>query len=169
MTTDSVERRQLVDWRAAVWGGLAAGLSFLAVEAILTALLLGDAWLLLPYTAAIVMGESVLPPAALSAGTAITALVLHFVLSLIFGGIIALVIHRGGLITGIIGGALLGLAFYAINYYTFSYLFPWFFAIRTWIIVLGHVVFGAVAGGVYEALEREQYILVHVEKDVDHV
>jgi len=54
---------------------------------------------------------------------------------------------------------LFGLALYAINYYTFTLFFPWFFPMRSWLVVLSHIVFGATAGGVYEAFEHETYVV----------
>ena len=55
---------------------------------------------------------------------------------------------------GIIGGALLGLCIYAINFYTMTYLFKWMFAMHSTVSVIAHLVFGAVAGGVYEMYDR---------------
>lgn len=57
------------------------------------------------------------------------------------------------------GGALFGVAIYIINYYTFTALFPWFFPLRSWLVLATHVFFGAAAGGIYEALEREVYVM----------
>ena len=37
-------------------------------------------------------------------------------------------------------------------------LFPWFFAMRSWTLVFTHVIFGALAGGVYESLEVEEFV-----------
>jgi hypothetical protein len=34
---------------------------------------------------------------------------------------------------------------------------------RNWIIVLNHVLFGAAAGGIYEALEVEEFVPVDTE------
>jgi hypothetical protein len=89
---------------------------------------------------------------------AVGALV-HMALSLVYALVLAFIIHRWGLIVGIVGGALFGLAIYIINYYTFTYLFPWFFPLRSWLVLATHVFFGATAGGIYEALERDIYVL----------
>ena len=61
---------------------------------------------------------------------------------------------------GIVGGALMGLCLYALNYFTLTAVFPWFFAIRSWMMAVGHILFGAVAGGVYEGLEVEEFVAV---------
>jgi hypothetical protein len=85
--------------------------------------------------------------------------VIHLFLAVIYALVLAFIIHRWGLVVGIIGGALFGLALYIINYYTFTALYPWFFPLRSWIALVGHIVFGGLAGGIYEALERDVYVI----------
>jgi hypothetical protein len=79
------------------------------------------------------------------------------VLSIAFTLLIAYIIHRGGLITGILGGALIGLGLYTINFRTLTYVFPWFFAMESTSVLVNHLIFGALAGGIYEALEVEEF------------
>lgn len=152
--------RQMLDWRAALIAGLIAGAVFLLLQMVLRALLTGGRiWIVPRYIAAMVLGEQVLPPpSTFDGGVVLVGLLVHFTLAIIFAFILAFIIHRWGLLVGIIGGALFGLALYAINYYTFSILFPWFFPARAWIDVVSHVVFGALAGGIYEWLEVERYV-----------
>jgi hypothetical protein len=158
----AVTTEQIVDWRAAVLAGVIAGAIFLVLEMVLPTLLIGSSpWVALRYTASMMLGDGVLPPpAGFDATVVLVGLLIHFVLSILYACVLAFIIHRGGLLTGIIGGALFGLAIFAINYYTFTLFFPWFFSLRSWIAVLAHVLFGAVAGGLYESLEREQYVVV---------
>jgi hypothetical protein len=59
-----------------------------------------------------------------------------------------------------VGGAILGLLLYAINFYTLTFFFPWFFAMRSWPVIVSHIIFGATAGGVYELLEVEEFVPV---------
>ncbi|MCI0397566.1 MAG: hypothetical protein L0332_16935 [Chloroflexi bacterium] len=154
--------RQLVDWRAAVIAGVVAGAVFLVLQMILFPLVTGGApWVVMRMIAAIVMGEGVLPPPAdFDPVIFLVALLVNFALSILFALILAVIVHRWGLLVGVIGGALFGLAVYAINFYTFSFFFPWFFPVRSWIDVLTLVIYGAVAGGVYEALEVERFVPV---------
>ena len=161
MAQRSITMRQIMDWRAAVLAGIVAGVVFLALQMAILAGVTGGSspWVILRMTAAMVMGQSVLPPpASFDPAITLVALLITFVLSILFALLIAFVLHRWGLLVGIIGGALFGLALYAINYYTFTLFFPWFFPMRSWLVVLAHIAFGATAGGVYEAFEHETYV-----------
>lgn len=160
MTTSSPRLRQLVDWRAAFWAGLIAGAIFLLVNLFVTPLVIGgNAWVMVRLFASIVMGEGILaPPATFDGAALLVALVTHFALAVAYSLLIAYIIHRGGLIAGIIAGALLGLALYSINFYTLTFFFPWFFAMRSGVFVAAHLLFGALAGGIYEALEVETFV-----------
>jgi hypothetical protein len=156
-----VRMRQVVDWRAAVWAGIISGIIFLMVNMILTAVYVGSPWVVVRLIASVVMGTRVLPPpATFDATIFIVSLAIHLPLSVGFACLIAIVLHRWGLIVGILGGAVFGLALYFINFYTFSFFFPWFFPMRSWIIAVSHILFGALAGGIYEALEVEEFVPV---------
>ena len=153
--------RQIMDWRAAVIAGLLAGLLALFLRVLLwVAVTGGSVWAPFYQSAAILLGpESLAPVDAPQMGTVITGALVHLVLALVYSLLLAFIIHRWGLVIGIVGGALFGLAIYLINYYTFTYLFPWFFPLRSWLVLATHVFFGATAGGIYEALERDIYVL----------
>ena len=142
-----------VTWRAVLISGLVAGTLFLLTDVVLAPAILNvNAALTLRYFAALVLGSNVLTQTGTS--ILITGIIVHYVLSLVFALVIALVVHRWGLVVGIIGGAILGVAFYGINLYTVTLLFPWFFAINSTVILLCHAIFGAVAGGVYEMFDH---------------
>lgn len=157
MTVTAGRMRQLVDWSAAIWSGMIAGTVFLLMNLFLSPI--GNSWAMLRLFASIVLGESVLaPPATYDLTVLLVALVVHFVLAILFSLLIAYVVHRGGLVSGIIGGALLGLALYSINVYTLTLFYPWFFAMHGGVFILTHLIFGALAGGIYEALEVEVFV-----------
>jgi hypothetical protein len=158
MDTFFPNSRKVVDFRAVFWAGIVSGLVFLVVNMLLSLLFLGTPWIFIRMVAALLLGQDVLPPpASFDPAIFIVALVIHLLLSIVFTTILALMIHKWGLLVGIIGGAIFGLALYAINIYTFSFFFPWFFSLRSWIILLSHVFYGATAGGMYEALEVERF------------
>jgi len=142
-----------VTWRAVLISGLVAGTLFLLADLVFAPIVTNvSAALTLRYFAALVLGSKVLTQTGTS--VLITGIIVHYVLSLVFALVIALVVHRWGLLVGIVGGAILGVAFYGINLYTLTLLFPWFFAINSTVILLCHAVFGAVAGGVYEMFDH---------------
>lgn len=158
MTRFFPNSRKVVDFRAVIFSGLISGLVFLLVNMILSWLVLGTPWIFVRMVGAILLGEEVLPPPAnFDPVVFIIAVGIHLLLSIIFTTILASIIHKWGLLVGIIGGAIFGLALYAINFYTFSFFFPWFFSLRSWIVLLSHVAYGATAGGIYEALEVERF------------
>jgi len=107
--------------------------------------------------ATIVLGRNALDPELTSSTNALIAGVgVHLVLGLVFAFLISFTLHRWGFWVGLIGGALFGLALYAINTYSMSRFFPEFFYYRSWFMVALHVVFGALCGGIYESLERDR-------------
>jgi len=152
-----LQMRKIIDWRAAFIAGLVAGTVFLLVNLLVVpAVMDGRFWISVRLVASILLGRDVLaPPATAHAGALVAAVAVHYVLALAMAAVIAYVVHRGGLIGGILVGALLGLSFYFIDYYTLSYFFPQFFAMKHWSVVASHVLFGALAGGVYELLEDQ--------------
>lgn len=147
---------RMADWRAAVIAGFIAGAAFLLINMALSSALLGNANLPFQLSASLALGPSVLPPAVgLGGHVFVIGLGVHLILSVAFACLIAFCLHRWGIWTGIIGGALFGLALYSINYYFVADFVPGFAALRGWLMATSHCVFGACAGGVYEALERD--------------
>jgi hypothetical protein len=156
--------RQVVDWQAAAWAGVASGVGHLVTTMLLSAVVLNNPWVYVRFMAALPLGESVLPPPATpTVGLVLVGLLVHMVLSIGFALLIATVIHRWGLLVGIVGGGILGIAIYVINFFALSLIFPWVYPFRSWIILAGHIAFGMLAGGVYEALEEERYVPVRGE------
>ena len=170
-TPTTIRMKQLVDWSASIWAGLIAGAGFFLLNIFVTPLVNGGGpWTFVRMFASILLGEDVLIEQAGQSNVTLVlaALGIHFLLSIGFAMIIAYVIHRGGLLTGILGGALLGLMLYAINFYSMTLFFPWFYAFKNSVLIGSHVVFGAMAGGIYEALEVEEFVPVE-EADGEEV
>lgn len=160
MTTTRQAVRQLMDWRAAILAGIAAGIVFLVLNLFLVSGLVGSSpWVLVRLMGSVLLGPGVLaPPATFDLGVLVAALVTHFVLATLFALVVAFALHRWGMIVGILGGALFGLAFYLFIFYTMTYFFPWFYTFQSWPLLLTYVVMGATAGGVYEALEEDEWV-----------
>ena len=147
-----------VDWGAAIRASLIAGLIALAMYLVFVpyAVGAGTPSIILAYLASVVAGPDVLaPPPEISVAVGALGIAAHLLLALVMGIVIAFVLHRWGLITGIFGGAAMGLMFFAINFYSLTLIYPHFFAMSHWSVALTHLTFGALAGGIYELLELE--------------
>lgn len=145
--------RRNVAWRAIPFAGLVAGTAYLLVNLVLTPLVLDvQPGLIIRYMGSLVLGQGVLTDPA--ATPLVAGLLVHYALSILFAFVIAIVVHRWGLLVGMIGGAVLGLAFYLINFYTMTLFFDWMFAIHSPVMLIAHIVFGLVAGGVYETYDH---------------
>lgn len=154
---------QPVDWRAAVYGGITAGILATVVQIVLW-LVFTDA---LPtivfrdarFVAAIVMGRGVLPPpASLDGRVMLVATLVHFALSVAYGLILSRLISRLHTRSSLLAGAVFGLCLYAVNMYGFTTAFPWFEGSRDWITIATHVAFGMIAAGVYRALLHRKLV-----------
>lgn len=155
------ESRRHIDWKAGVCAGLTAGVAFMMLEMLLVWLIQGESpWAPPRMIAAMVFGERVLPmpdnPPTFDMGIMTTAMVIHFMLSIVYGLIgTAVVADRMGY-PGAIGlGATAGLAIYLINFYPVAgALFPWFAMAHNGISIFAHVMFGVVVGASYVRLRR---------------
>ena len=145
-------------WRAASAAGIVAGVVATAVQIIfwwgftesLPEIFFRDARL----TAAILLGQAVLPPpATLDWKVMLVAGSIHILLSVMYGMILACMISRLPLPALLVGCAF-GLILYAVNMHVMTYFYPWFSAARDWITVSAHVVFGASFSVTYRALSR---------------
>lgn len=163
--TSNIRLRQVMDWRAAVFAGLIAGAIFLVSLLIIYPVATGGSpWILLRMIAAVVLGQGALTPInAPSGSVAVVAVLLHFVLSLLYTLIVAFVVHRWGVLLAVLVGGLIGLAIYLINVFTFTIFFDWFTLAREWPFLVVHILFGAVAGGIYELLEKDIYEVEYVD------
>ena len=156
--------RQVMDWSAAFWAGIIASIVFFLLNILaVPSLLETNMWVIIRLFASVFLGKDILaPPATFNSTALLVSIVVTLVLSIGFTFLIAFVLHQWGMLVGIVGGAVFGLGIYLINFYSLSYFFPWFFALSSWPFVLTHIIFGAVAGGVYEALEVEKFEPVEV-------
>ena len=152
--TRSAYSRPAVHWGAAAAGGVIGGATFLALELLLVPIFLGEStWAFLRMTSAIVLGRDVLPPpATFDASIVLAALLIHFVLSAVYGSVLALAVHRMMMETAMIASAMLGLVIYTVNFYVMTAVFPWFTAGRTWVSVVAHIAFGVTTAASYFTL-----------------
>lgn len=147
-----------VDWRAmGIATAVAAGVSLvLYLFFVPAAVGGGNAAVVMRYMASTLLGNGVLaPPATLTPGIVAAALLAHLFVSAAMTAVIAFVLHRWGLVTGLLGGALFGIFFFLLIHYSLTLLYPHFFVLNHLAVLIVHIVFGAVAGGVYELFELE--------------
>lgn len=150
--------RRPLDWSAAIWAGVIAGAVFMVLEMLMVQMFLGmSMWGPPRMIAAIAMGEGVLPPpATFDAGILMVAMVVHFVLSIVFAIVLAWIIQRLGLGLGaaLLVGSGYGLALYLINFYPMTAFFPWFAMARNWVSIVAHILFGTIAAWGYLKLRK---------------
>jgi hypothetical protein len=146
---------------AGVTAGLFAGVVATAVQMLLWWLLarpvfetlLRDARL----TAAIVIGQSVLPPPnTLQWGIMLVATLIHFALSIAYGLIFARWLGRLRGMPSLLAGGGFGMVVYVANLYGFTAFFPWFAVARDGITALTHLVFGLALAAGYLVLSQRQ-------------
>ncbi|MEQ9619856.1 MAG: hypothetical protein RIG61_11885 [Deltaproteobacteria bacterium] len=149
-------KRNTVNWKAAVIAGVIAGIVFLILEMLLVQFVGGgSAWGPPRMMAAIVMGQEVLPPpATFDAGVVVTALIVHLILSIIYGVILSVIINKLGIGMALLIGAVSGLILYIVNFYGFTAVFPWFAKARNFITIFSHIIFGLVAAWAYKKYQR---------------
>lgn len=155
---DDYTRRPGVDWSAAVWAGVISGAVFMMLEMIMVPMFLdGSPWGPPRMIAAMVLGQDVLPPpATFDFVILMAAMVVHFVLSILYAIVLALIVRRWTMGPAVLVGGGFGLGLYLANFYVFTAVFPWFANARNWVSIFAHIMFGVVAAWAYKALESRR-------------
>lgn len=150
------EPYRAIDWKAGLYAGLIAGA--LDEMLLMAAILLqgGSVWGAARMTAAIVLGEGVLPPPdTFDLGVVAASTFVHFGLSMIYGLIIAWLIQPFAWGGGLAMGAAFGFAVYFANYYLIApAMFLWFVDMRSAVTAFVHVAFGLIAAASYLWLRK---------------
>ncbi|MEO8217893.1 MAG: hypothetical protein ABI718_12500 [Acidobacteriota bacterium] len=155
---DATDReRRGIHWQAAVGGGIAGGAVMLGLAMIFVPLFTtGSVWLPLRMVATLVLGRpEEMPPNNFELWPLLLGLFIHFMLAVIYGVILAWIIHNLKPASGVLAGALFGLALYVLNFYVGGVAFPWYHWARNWISLVGVVAFGIVAAWVFEILAEK--------------
>ena len=142
--------------RLTAWvvAALAAGTLSTLVQVLLW-LFFSDQWPAILFrdarlAAAVVMGPSVLPPpASFDIAVMAVATAVHFALSFVYAGLVALLVERQAPSLVLVVGAAFGLVVYFVNMHGFTQIFPWFAQARDWITVVAHLAFGIIAAVAY--------------------
>ncbi len=155
----TVRRKMLVDWSAIVWSGIISGITSLPILFFILPALIGlDTNSIIQYWASILLGNAVITvPTSFSFSHLFIAILVHIALTLLLATIVASIFHRFGTLMGIVGGAIIGLAYYLINIYSMTYFFNWMYLFEGPAFLLFNMLIGAMTGFFYESLEIEQW------------
>ena len=151
-----------LDIKAALWAGIIAGAVFMMLEMVLVGTIGGDSpWAPPRMIAAMVLGDSVLPPpASFDLGIMAMGMMIHFVLSIILAVVFGWAISHWHLsLLATIGvGLVFGLIVYVVNFYLMTAVFPWFAMARNGISIFAHAMFGLVLGWAYHAIAAPRHL-----------
>lgn len=144
-----------VQLKSVVIAGLVAGVAFLMIEMAMLMMMGQSPWGPPRMMGAIVLGQGALtPPDTFDMVVVGVAMMLHLMLSVVYALIFALIAGRLSLGPALAVGAVFGAAIYALNFYAFTALFPWFAMARGMGSIVGHVVFGVILALVYKLSAR---------------
>jgi hypothetical protein len=151
-----IARAQQIDWRAAIWASVIAGLVFAVLEVVMVPLFQGKSpWAPLHMIGAIALGpDAMASPDTFDLGVIATAVVVHMVLAIVYGVILAYIVMRMDVGLAVVVGGLYGLALYFINFYGFTVWFPWFADARDWISIFTHIVQSGLVAYLYKRFIR---------------
>ena len=158
--SSTLARTGPVSMKSIVWAGLGAGMVFMLLEMILVPVFMGGSpWGPPRMIAAILMGREVLPPpGSFDIGIVSVAMIIHFMMSLAYAWVFAVMAKGWTMGKTVLLGAAFGLLLYVVNFYGFTALFPWFADARNWISILAHIVFGVVLGWLYAVCARRAMV-----------
>ncbi len=144
-----------IDWSAAIWAGVIAGIVFMMMEMLLMPMFgfAPSMWAPPRMIAAIGLGKDVLPPpASFDLMVVMVAMVIHFMTSMLFAIVVAFVIRNLGMGAAIAVGVVAALLLYGFVFYIMTAgPWPWFAMARNWVNILTHIVFGAIVAWWYKA------------------
>lgn len=152
-------------FKAALLAGLISGVVFLMLEMIMVPLFLdGSPWGPPRMIGAILLGKEVLPmpaqPVTFDIGVLMAAVILHFLLSIVYCVILGLITKNLSMGVSVLLGAVFGLALYFVNFYGFTAIFPWFAMARNWVTIFSHVMFGVIAVYSFKKIYQPQVLAV---------
>jgi uncharacterized membrane protein YagU involved in acid resistance len=144
-----------LDWRATIASTLVAALSFLIIFLGLAPSMGLSPFEPIQMMGAILLGRGIVDqPPEFDATVFGAALIIHFILSLLYSAVIAAWVRERPPAQALGVGMLIGLAIYMLNFYVFIPAYPWFYAARDLVTIFAHLVFGAAAALVYVLMTR---------------
>jgi len=147
-----------VSLRAALGAGIISAVISTVAQVALWWTFVENSWLWMlnrdaRLTAAILMGQEVLPPPVTLDWRVITvATFIHFTLSIAYSLVFAFLVSRLNTKLWLALGLIYGLTIYGVNMYGVTFIFPWFSEVRDWITIIAHIVFGICLAAAYTQL-----------------
>ncbi|MFT5192367.1 MAG: hypothetical protein ACI9DF_000519 [Verrucomicrobiales bacterium] len=151
--------RQQVDWGAAIRAAFIGGATFLLLIQVFQPGFSPE--MMVRYFASILLGNEILaasPDNPLTWRAYLGMGLFHFAVAFAFTAVVAFVVHHRGILLSMLVGGILGLCLYGINTYTITKFVPHFFILESGFFLATHVIFGALVGAIYEALEFEVFV-----------
>lgn len=152
------QRKRITRWGKGAVAGVIAGALFLAVEMVLLKVFGGgNIWVPLRLSASITLGNR-----AVATSTPFTfdiffiGMMMHFLLSILYTVVLGMLIHNLKPAAAILAGAGFGLLMYLFHFYGLTAFYPWVANSRSWIVVVGHLLFGMSAAWIYSHLHMRQ-------------
>lgn len=147
------------DLVAAAASGFVAGALLMVLELFWSSIVQdANPWVMSRKISAIVLGADVLRSSEFSVGIVGVALIIHYVLGIVFGLVLAAIIapfHFDSSIgMAMLVGAVFGLILYLINFIALTSVFPWFADMRGWTTLVANLIFGMALALIYMKLER---------------
>jgi len=145
-----------LNWSAAIWASVIAGLVFAALEVVLAPIARGASpWMPLHFIGAIGLGQSALTPLdTFDLKVVSVAVAIHMALAVLYGVILALIIERMDTAWAIVVGGIYGLALYYINFYGFSSVFPWWADARGAVSIFTHILQSGLMAWIYKVMDK---------------
>lgn len=143
--TSGGSRRRSVRWTAALAAGVVAGVVLLILP-------YGLPWVVSGIIDPAIMGRQVYAGEGVGPGQRLLVGLLHMLVAIAYGFVIAPIVHRLRPLLAFVAGALAGAGLYAINYFVFAAFFPSFAGQYEAGTIVAHLVFGALAAGAYKGL-----------------
>jgi multisubunit Na+/H+ antiporter MnhB subunit len=150
------------DWTAAAVSGLAAGAVLMVLDLVWSLFFNPDGpWRTSHMIAPVFTGADSLKTSGyeFSPGVVALSLATHYVLGILFGLVMGAILAQLRLDAtpgrALVGGAVLGIGLYLINFDVLSrFFFPWLADLRGWDTLGAHVVFGIAAALLYWRFKR---------------
>lgn len=155
--------QRMPNWTVAAVSGFAAGAVLMILELLWSTVIMGASpWAISNMVAAIVLGPDTLQATAdFSLPIVATALVIHYVLGIALGLILAAILMPFHFDSSIgmatLTGAVFGIVVYIFNFYGMSHVFFWFAGMRGVAALLAHVIFGVTAAAMYWKFSQTEY------------